>query len=130
MDNVDLLSILGLVIFGLVFGVLTARSSNKREKLRGGAVARFFHFSACALMAALTPAVLVMAVFMHPEWVTIGGISIAPIVQMLGIAVALAALAVLLLIPYALLEQPARAAWEQQQIDQGWTEKDARTSGL
>jgi hypothetical protein len=130
MDTVDIISIIGLTVFGLAFGVLTANSSNKRDKLYGNQITRFFHYLSCSLMAALTPAVLVMALFMHPEWVTIAGISFSPLVQMLGLAVLTAIGAILCLIPYALLEKPAADAAKRKKDEQGWTAKDAKESGL
>lgn len=130
MDTTDLIAIIGLILFGIVMGVFAARSSNQREKLHGNQVARFFHYVACGLLSSIAPSVLVMALIIHPHWIDIAGLAVAPIVQMLAIALAMMGLALVCLMIFAVLEKPAKEAWQQAQIDRGWTEKDARESGL
>lgn len=131
METTDILAYAGLVIFGLFFGTFTVQSSNKRETIRtDNAVARLCHYLSCSIMSALTPTVLVTVFIVHPHWATIGGIAFSPLVQLIGLVVILFALAVLLLIPYASYEKPALAAYTAKQEDRGWTEQDARESGL
>lgn len=130
MDNTDIIAFTGLVIFGLVFGTFTARSSNKREKIRGGQVAEIFNYLACSIMAALTPTILTLVIVIHPTWQQIAGIAVSPFMQLIGVAVLMFATANLLLIPYAIAEKPAVDAYQLAKADAGWTEKDARESGL
>jgi hypothetical protein len=130
MDNTDLIAIIGLVIFGLVFGTFTARSSNKREKIRGGQVAEICNYLACSIMSALTPTILTMVFIIHPTWQQIAGIWFHPFAQLLGVVVLMFVGANLLLIPYAVAEKPAVDAYQLAKADAGWTEKDARESGL
>ena len=128
METNDILIYIGLVIFGLFFGALTMRSSNKREETHSSGIAQVFHYLSCSLMTGLTPFVLLTVIFVRPEWVEIGGLWVAPLVQVLGIAVLLFALAVVLLIPFAHYERPAIEATQRQEA--GWTREDAVASGL
>ncbi len=131
METTDILAYAGLAIFGLVVGTLTARSSDKRETIRtDNPVARFFHYLSCSIMSIIAPTVLVTVLIVHPHWATIGGIAISPFMQLIGIAVVLFVSAIVLLIPYGTFEKPALVAYAATQEDRGWTEKDARSSGL
>lgn len=131
METTDIAAYVGLAFFGLVVGTLTARSSDKREKIRtDNPAARFFHYLACSIMSIIAPTILVTVFIVHPHWATIGGIAISPFMQLIGIAAILFVLAIALLIPYGTFEKPALAAYAAKQEDRGWTEKDARESGL
>lgn len=112
------LAIVALVAIGVIFGSFVARSSNRREAIRGGAMARGSNFVSAALMAAVTPSVICSATVLE-----------LGILRALLVAVVMVALAVVALIPYAIAEIPAIEAAAQQE-DVGWTEQDARTSGL
>lgn len=111
--------IIGLVVFGLSVGILTARSSNRREVIRGGVMAQIFNYIACSLWTVVTPTVLISVLVLH-----------VPILQALGIGFALVGCAFLSTMVYAVFEAPALARHEQMRKDEGWTAKDAMTSGL
>lgn len=135
MANDDLLAILFLIGFSLVMGFFTARTSHRRDPIAGGPVAAVLHYLASALWSATTVTVLIMVFFVRPEWtdVTLLGIqtSIAPLVQIFGIAFGMVGVAYVCLLGYALLAKPeldARARTNTENA--GWTEADARTSGL
>lgn len=118
MEQQDLIAIVGLVIFGLVFGALTARSSEKREAIQSRGAAQVFHYLACALWATVTPTVLVSVLVLE-----------LGLLPALGIAFSMVGVAYIMLILFAMLEQPALVRIQQQE-DSGWTEADARSSGL
>ena len=116
----ELLFIAFMVVFGVVFGWLTHKAAIKREKITTkDPLALTFHYLACAIMAALTPGVLGMIIFLH-----------IPLPTALLIAVAMFAVAFLLMLPFANAEQPALVQARAAQEERGWTEKDARESGL
>jgi len=110
--------VLFLIGFGLLFGYFTAQSSNNRQSIHSSGLPRVFHYLSAAIMSALTPTILLSIFVLH-----------LPFVQLILLAVGLFVLAILLLIPFAVFEKPLieKAA---QAKDQGWTEENARTSGL
>jgi uncharacterized membrane protein len=57
MDNVTLALLIGIV-FALVFGALTARSSARRSKIYGGTLAHVFHYIGAAGAVGILPTVL------------------------------------------------------------------------
>lgn len=110
--------ILGLIIFSLFFGALTARSSNRRQRIQSGTIAKAFHYISCSVMAGLTPTVLTSVIILE-----------VPVLAALGTAVIMVGIAVILLMPFAMYEKPAIEE-AQRAADTGWTEADARASGL
>ena len=115
----ETIAILGLIVFGLVFGTLTARSSIKREPITASnGLAKASHYLAASILCTVTPTVLVSIFVLHLGF--IGAVSIA---------VVMFAIAFVLLMPYAILERPALDEKAKRQ-DQGWTKEDALSSGL
>jgi len=116
----ELLFIAFMVIFGIVFGWLTHKAAIKREKITTKSpLALTFHYLASAIMAALTPGVLGMVIFLNIS-----------LLNALLIAVGMFAIAFLFMLPFANFEQPALTQARIAQEERGWTEKDARESGL
>ena len=109
-----LLAILIGVGFGLVLGYFTARSSARREKIYGGQVAHLFHYLGSAAVTGVLPVGL-------SSLILGAGFGTA---FPLGVSFMIAGF--LALVIFAVLEHPARAS----HVPQGWTEQDARTSGL
>ena len=110
-------TLLGLLIglgFGLVLGYFTARSSAQREKIYGGQTALIFHYIGAAAVTGILPLVLATLILG-------GGFSTA-----FPLAVSFMVTGFLALVIFAIIEQPARSA----QVSKGWTEQDARTSGM
>jgi MFS family permease len=104
--------------FAVVFGPLTARSTERREKIYGGTVARVLNLIASVLFVAIVPTVLTGVILGH---------------GFLGLPYALAYFlaSFIVLLIYAMIERPAREAnVTERSIVQGWTEQDARSSGL
>lgn len=118
MENFNpLMVVLAGVAFGLVVGVLTERSSNRRDPIYGGGPARLFHYLAASAVTAMPVTIISAAIA--------GGILFALIV-----ALALAAVLWLSALIFAAIERPAREAALSAKAARGWTEEDARTSGL
>lgn len=105
------------MMFGLILGPLTARSSQRRQPIYGGPVAQLLHGLGAVLMIAVIPMVLVNLIL---------GNGFLPSV-VLGFSTLGTGFLVLLV--FAAVEKPALNAHTTAQ-DHGWTEEDARTSGL
>ncbi len=116
--NDTTITFLVVVFCAVVFGPLTARSSNRREAIYGGVASQVLHLAACMSFVGMIPGVLAALI-------TGAGFELA-----FPLALGLFALSVVILLAFALVEQePRRIALEKEQA-QGWTEEDARTSGL
>jgi len=118
MTERELIVIAGLVIFGLIAGIFVSQTSKKREAIHGGMMADIFNYISSSIFAASTPTVLVCVLVLDT------GIIVA---IAMGLTLFLSSLAVLML--YAVFERPAILK-AQKAEDTGWTEQDARTSGL
>ncbi|MGJ3238980.1 MAG: hypothetical protein ACFE0Q_09785 [Anaerolineae bacterium] len=129
---VDSIYILILVVMGLGVAFTTARSANQRETIHSGPIAKLFNYLASGLIAMLAPTVLCSIFFIHPNFlgqVVIAGVNITVFVHAVLIALTMITLALILLVPFAILEKPHRDRLKQAE-DRGWTRKDAETSGL
>lgn len=118
MDRVLLILPL-LVILGLILGYRTAQSSQKREGIHGGPMAQIFHYLACAIFSVTTPTVLTSIFIFH-----------VGIVRAFIIAFSMLGVAFILLILFAVFEQPARQKRTDSDDERGWTAEDALKSGL
>jgi len=128
----DTVYILILIVMGLGLAYTTSRSSNKREKIHGGAVSQVTNYLASGLLAMLAPTVLCNLFFIHPDFLgTVApfGWNITPFAHAIVIALTMVATALLLLIPFAITEKPFLDRLANQE-DKGWTKEDAETSGL
>lgn len=128
-DSIYVLILIGL---GLFIAYRTAQSSNNREQTQSGAIAKGLNFVAAGLIAMLAPTVLCNLFFIHPDFlgrVEIAGFNITTFAHVIVIALGMIALALVCLIPYAILEKPHLDKLARQD-DQGWTREDAETSGL
>lgn len=120
MTSVQVITIISLIAFGLGIGLFTARSSRRREPIHSrSAIANFCHYLACAFLTAMTPAILASIFILH-----------LGIVGALAVGIVLFAGGYLLLIPFAVAEQPAAEAAIAARQDRGWTREDAEQSGL
>lgn len=113
-----LLIMLGVsVAFGLIIGPFVARLSNQKEKIHGGLLAQIFHFIAVVLFVGLVPGVIT-------------GIIVGEGLLVIPIAFAMLAFVYLNVFLFALVENGPRKAALSKKVDRGWTEEDARKSGL
>ncbi|MBZ0297609.1 MAG: hypothetical protein K8L99_33945 [Anaerolineae bacterium] len=118
MDDLLLKILAVTAVFALIFGPLATRSSMRREPVYGGTLAKVFHFLGVTLLVVVLPSVLTALILG-------GGFRVAfPV----GMTLLLSSLVMLVI--FAVFERPARTAALADAEDRGWTEKDARTSGL
>lgn len=116
MDNLVLTLIIGYSL-GALLGILVMRKALEAEKIYAGPPAAVFQYLACATFSSEIP------------------LLIAGLILGLGFGVVLVALSTfavtfLLLVIFALIEYGPRQAALSNREDRGWTETDARTSGL
>lgn len=105
------------IAFGLVMGVFTSRSSTKRDPIYGGAAPKAVHYITASTVTAMPVTIIAAAIS--------NGLLFAVFVA-LGFAAVLWSSALI----FAALERPSREAALAKQTERGWTEEDARTSGL
>lgn len=110
-----------VILFTLAFAVIASfpavRSSKRKDKIMGGFMAEVFHHIGVAAYLGIVPAALIGSLLVGPGEL---GIPLAFLCLGLGVVA---------LLFYAAFEKPARAALPKSD-DHGWTEQDARTSGL
>ncbi len=106
------------LVFGLGAGYFTARASERREAIYGGQASRIAHYITASLFTGLPIAVLFTAIWVERWW--------APLPVALSLLVVVNVSAYI----FAVLERPAREQALTQKAQQGYTEADARTSGL
>ena len=124
------LGLAALVILALYLGWRVNRHSLKREPVYGGLFAVLFNFLSATFFAAILPTVCMTVLVLHPDMVDIAGVSFNPLILAV---VAFSALSLISALLFAAVEKAPRerALHEQAQREsQGWTEQDARTSGL
>jgi hypothetical protein len=128
----DTLWIILLLVMGLGIAYTTSRSSNKREKIYGGAVSQVSHYFAAGLIAMLAPTVLCNVFFIHPDFlgtIMLGSLNLTAFIHAVLIALLMLGTALVFLMPFALSEKP-HLDKVVKQADKGWTKEDAETSGL
>lgn len=122
--------VVALVAFVLWLGRQTHDRSLQREPIVGGGVARFFNFLSGLCFVAILPTVCVSVLFLHPAALDVAGFTFHPLVL---IVLGLAALSLLSAFLFALVEKaPAERVRREQARNEtlGWTEEDAKSSGL
>lgn len=115
MDRSQIIIIVSLAL-GIIFCIPAARSSVKKDKIYGGTLAEIFHFIGVAAYLAVLPAAL------------LGTFLVGPLKLGIPLALTYLGIALVALLLYAVFERPARAQLALE--DRGWTEQDARSSGL
>lgn len=104
--------------FGLVAGYFTARASERREAIYGGVASQVTHYITASLFTGLPIAVLFTAILGESWW--------RAVLTALVLFVVVNTSAFI----FAMVERPARQQALTQKAQQGYTEADARTSGL
>lgn len=105
------------LLFGLIIGPFVARLSAQKETIHGGVMAQVFNFMASVLFVGLVPGVIT-------------GIIVGEGLLVIPIAFGMLVLVFVSLILFALVENGPRKAALAKRVDRGWTEEDARSSGL
>lgn len=124
------LGLVALIALALYLGWRVNRHSMQREPVYGGWPAALFNFLSAAFFAAIFPTVCMSVLVLHPDMVEIAGIIVNPIIL---IAVIFALLSLVSALLFAIVERaPLERAQKEQakRESQGWTEQDAKTSGL
>ena len=106
-----------LIVFGVVVGYVIAHRTEAKSPIHGGGIAWLCNYIASALIVSL-PLTVILSIFaleMHA-------------VRVIIMAIGMLALAFVILIVYAVVEKPYLE--QSLQEDRGWTEEDARSSGL
>lgn len=123
------LIILVLLVLGL--GYLVNQHSLKREPVYGGTPSIIFNFLAGLFFVAILPSVCMTVLVFRPEHtVDVAGIAFNPLVLTI---IVLAILSLASAILFAVVEKaPLEQALAEQakREAEGWTEEDAKTSGL
>lgn len=104
-------------IFGLIAGWFVSQQSAKREAIYGGASAHLWHYLATATMTSLPIMVLTVAI-RRGFWVA------------LLTALSVTIVSWIFLLAFAITEKQPREVALSKRVNRGWTEQDARTSGL
>lgn len=119
MTNFEFVVVFILVIGGVLLGFWAANQSQQRDPLRGGIPSRIFHQITASIMISLTPTVLTCIIILR-----------IPILQVVGLIVVMVAIALASMMAHAYFEKPAIENYVDEAAKRGWTEEDARTSGL
>ena len=111
-------------------GVRVHRRSVQRDPIHGGALAALFNLLSGMCFIAILPTVCASVLLLHPDMLSVAGVAISPII---AIVVVLAVLSLVFSVLFAVFERaPLERAQNERALreSQGWTEQDARTSGL
>lgn len=129
MDS-NTIGLIVLVLLVLGLGYFVNQHSLNREPVYGGTPSIIFNFLTGLFFVAILPSVCMSILVLHPGHVDVAGITFNPIVL---IVVVLAVLSLLSSILFAVVEKaPLEQALAEKakREAEGWTEEDAKTSGL
>lgn len=128
--DTNTIGLIVLIVLVLGLGYVVNQHSMKRSPIYGGPASILFNFLIGLFFVAILPTVCMSVLIFHPSMVNIAGITFSPIVL---IIIVFAVLSLLSAILFAVVEKtPMETAIAEQarREAQGWTEEDARTSGL
>ena len=119
-----------LLVIALRLGWVAHGRSVSRQAIHGGTLSQTCNFLSATCFAAILPTVLMTVLVLHPAPVALAGIVWSPLLlAVLGLALGSLLFALL----HAVFErgplQRAQARLKTQE-SRGWTEQDAKTSGL
>ena len=130
MDNIDTLAVIVLVVLVLGLGYIVNQHSLKREPVYGGTPSIIFNFLSGLFFVAIMPTVCMSVLIIHPSMANIAGVTVHPIVLTVIIFGLLSLFSSIL---FAIVEKtPLKNALadKAKRKSEGWTEEDAKTSGL
>lgn len=128
--DTNTIGLIVLVVLVLGLGYVVNQHSMERKPIYGGPASIAFNFLTGLFFVAILPTVCMSVLVLHPGMVNVAGITFNPIVL---IVILFAILSLLSAILFAVVEKsPMETAIAEQakREAQGWTEEDARTSGL
>ncbi|MCY3867593.1 MAG: hypothetical protein OXG68_19330 [Chloroflexi bacterium] len=124
------LTLIALVAIILRLGLLVHQRSGANKPIHGGALSRLLNLLSGMCFVAILPSVCLSVLILHPEALRFGGFTWHPI---LFIVISLGLGSFLFALLHALVERAPlqRAEREAAAVKaRGWTEEDAKTSGL
>ncbi len=124
------IALVALVLIVVRLGLLIHQRSVQRQPIHGGAISLFFNLLSAICFVAILPTVCMSVLVLHPETLELAGIVWNPIL-LIVITLTLASLIFAAL--HALVERAQLQCAEREKAAQetrGWTEEDAKTSGL
>ena len=130
LSQVNILALLILAVIVLRLGWVVHQRSVERKPIRGGGISAIFSFLSGLSFVAILPTVLMSVLVLHPEAVELAGMIWHPLILTV-IALGLGSFAFAFLhalVERGPLERALRAEASRQSL--GWTEEDARSSGL
>lgn len=130
MDTTDTIGLIVLIVLVLGLAYVVHQHSLKREPIYGGTPSKLFNFLTGLFFVAILPTVCMSILVIHPGMVNVAGITWNPVVF---IVIVLAVLSLLSSVFFAVIEKAPleEALAEKAKHDaEGWTEQDAKTSGL
>lgn len=124
------LTVIALVAMVLRLGLLVHQRSGANKSIHGGALSQLLNLLSGMCFVAILPTVCLSVLILHPEALSFGGLIWHPI---LFIVLSLGLGSFVFTLLHALVERAPlqRAEREAAAIEaRGWTEEDAKTSGL
>ena len=124
------LALVALVVIVLRLGWLVHQRSVSQNAIHGGALSQLFSLLSGMCFIAILPTICMSVIVLHPDMMSAAGLTWNPIL-LIVVTLGLGSLAFALL--HAIFERVPlqRAQREAAAIDaRGWTEQDAKTSGL
>ena len=127
---IKLLTLIALVAIVLRLGLLVHRRSGADKPIHGGALSQALNLLSGLCFVAILPTVCLSVLILHPEALSFAGITWHPILFIV-LSLGLGSFAFALL--HAIFERaPLQRAEREAATSEarGWTEQDAKTSGL
>jgi hypothetical protein len=113
------IAILIAFIIALIGGYFISRKAAAHEKIYGGTIPTVLNYIVSAAMISIAPSVLCSTLVLHNGfWFSIGMVAVIFVIAVGSSMI------------FAVFENGARKAALSKKVDRGWTEEDARTSGL
>ena len=129
-STVDLFALLALLMIALRLGIVAHNRSAARQPIFGGPASALFNTLSAACFAAILPTVLMIVIVLQPDHVELAGMTWHPLIlAVLALAVGSFGFALL----HAIIERGPLERARQDEADRqslGWTEADAKSSGL
>lgn len=129
-SQVKLIGLLALIVIALRLGWLVHQRSVARKPIRGGGFSELFSFLSGLCFVSILPTILMSILVLHPDAVQLAGMAWHPLILTV-VALGLGSFVFAFL--HALVERgPLARALQAEASRQslGWTEEDARSSGL
>ena len=115
----ETITLILLIAFGVFFGYRAAQKNEAVSPIHSGTPARVLNLLATIVLTVIPIAVLAGVFVFH-----------LPFLHLILMVVILMLIAFDLLIAFSVIERPTAEKVRAAEQDQGWTEEDARSSGL